>query len=398
MPVELRAKRVSSNRHAEGGGTSAFGMFWRRTWLTMWKEFLELFRDRSLLPIVFLMPVIQLVLFGYVVSADVRNLSTAIVDQDGTVASRQVGDALLNSGYFVLAGRPVDEAGARKLMDANRAQVAVVVPKGFSEDLREGKKAPVQVIVDGTEANTGQIAAQYAGNILRNLSAKIGGNTSAVGAGPGIDARVRVWFNPTMRSVNTMVPGLLSFILLMSVTSLVAASVVKERERGTLEQIFVTPLSKTQYLLGKMLPYAVIAFVEVMLIFAVGILWFRVPFAGSLPFLLAASTLFLITSIGQGLIVSTLAHTRQQAQMVAMFIALPSMMLSGFMFPVDSMPALVKPITYLIPLRYFLVVIRSIFLKGTGPAALIPQLGAMALFSCVIFGFALLRFQKKFSD
>lgn len=373
-------------------------MFWRRTWLVMWKEFLELFRDRSLLPVVFMMPVIQLVLFGYVVSADVRNLSTAIVDQDHTVASAQVGDSLLNSGYFVLAGRPADEAGARKLMDANAAQVVVVVPKGFSENLSQGKKAPVQVIVDGTEANTGQVASQYASNILRNLSTKLTGAGADMGPGPGVDAQVRVWFNPTMRSVNTMVPGLLSFILLMSVTSLVAASVVKERERGTLEQIFVTPLSKSQYLLGKMLPYAVVAFVEVTLIFAVGILWFRVPFQGSVLFLLGASVLFLITSIGQGMIVSTLAHTRQQAQMVAMFISLPSMMLSGFMFPVDSMPALIKPITYLIPLRYFLVVIRSIFLKGAGPAALWPQLAAMAVFSVVIFGFALLRFQKKFSD
>ncbi len=373
------------------------GLFWRRTRLTMWKEFLELVRDRSLLPIVILMPIIQLVLFGYVVSADVRNLSTAIVDQDGTALSRQVGDSLLNSGYFVLAGRPADEAGARRLMDSNRAQVAVIVPRGFSEDLRGGKKAPVEVIVDGTEANTGQIAAQYAGNILRNLSNRLTGSSVAL-AGPGVDARVRVWFNPSMRSVNTMVPGLISFILLMSVTSLVAASVVKERERGTLEQIFVTPLSRAQYLLGKMLPYVVIAFVDVMLIFSVGTLWFGVPFAGSVVFLLGASVLFLLTSIGQGLIVSTLARTRQQAQMVAMFISLPSMMLSGFMFPVDSMPALVKPITYLIPLRYFLVVIRSIFLKGAGPADLLPQLGAMALFSVGIFGFALLRFKKKFSD
>jgi ABC-2 type transport system permease protein len=373
-------------------------MFWRRTWLVMWKEFLELFRDRALLPIVFIMPCIQLVLFGYVVSADVRNLSTAIVDQDQSVASRQVGDSLLNSGYFVLAGRPTDEAGAQKLMDANRAQVVVIVPKGFSQDLRDGKKAPVLVIVDGTESSTGQIASQYASNILRNLSTRLTGASTAGMQGPGVDARVRVWFNPTMRSVNTMVPGLLSFILLMSITNLVAQSVVKERERGTLEQIFVTPLGKGQYLLGKMLPYAVVAFVEVMLIFAVGILWFGVPFQGSIWFMLGASVLFLITSIGQGMIVSTLARTRHQAQMVAMFISLPSMMLSGFMFPVDSMPALIKPLTYIIPLRYFLVVIRGIFLKGAGPVAMWPQLAAMALFSFVIFGFALLRFQKKFSD
>ncbi len=372
-------------------------MFWRRTRLIMWKEFLELFRDRGLLPIVFIMPVIQLVLFGYVVSADVRNLSTAIVDQDHTAASQRVGDALLNSGYFVLAGRPVDASGAQRLMDGNTAQVAVVIPQGFGQLLGEGKKSPVELIVDGTEANTGQIASAYAQNILRNLSTRLTG--SGMGArGPGIEAQVRVWFNPTMRSVNTMVPGLLSFIMLMSVTSLVAASVVKERERGTLEQIFVTPVSKSQYLLGKMLPYVVVAFVEVTVIFVVGILWFRVPFKGSLLFLIGASALFLLTSIGQGLIVSTLAHTRHQAQMVAMFISLPSMMLSGFMFPVDSMPPVVKVLTYAIPLKYFLVVIRSIFLKGTGPADLLPQLGAMALFSVVIFGFALVRFQKKFSD
>jgi ABC-2 type transport system permease protein len=345
------------------------------------------------------MPVIQLVLFGYVVSADVRNLSTAIVDLDRTAASRQVGDSLLNSGYFVLVGRPSDEAAAQRLMDANAAQVILVVPRGFSEHLRAGRKAPVQIIVDGTEANTGQVAGQYASNILRNLSVKLtGSSTAAMGQGPGLDARVRVWFNPTVRSVNTMVPGLISFILMLSVTSLVSASVVKERERGTLEQIFVTPLSKSQYLLGKMLPYAVVAFVEVTVIFAVGVLWFRVPFQGSFLFLIGASALFLVTSIGQGLIVSTLAHTRQQSFMVTMFIMLPSMLLSGFMFPVDSMPALVKPITYLIPLRYFLVVIRSIFLKGAGPADLWPQLAAMTVFSILIFGFALLRFRKKLSD
>lgn len=376
-------------------------MFWRRTWFVMWKEFLELFRDRALLPTVFMMPVIQLLLFGYVVSADVRNLAVAVVDMDHTVASQKVGDSLLNSGYFVLAGRPADEAGARQLMDANKAQVALVIPARFSEELHQGRKAPVQIIVDGTEANTGQVAASYASSILRNLGPKLmnASNTGPPGqTGPGVDAQIRVWFNPTMRSVNTMVPGLLSFILLMSVTALVAQSVVKERERGTLEQIFVTPVSKSSYLFGKMLPYVVIAFVEIAVIFAVGVLWFRVPFQGSLFFLAAASFLFLLTSIGQGLIVSTMAHTRMQAQMVTMFISLPSMMLSGFMFPTDSMPPVAKLISLFIPLRYFLIVIRSIFLKGVGPIDVWPQLAAMAIFSVGIFSIALLRFQKKFSD
>ncbi len=289
------------------------------------------------------------------------------------------------------------------MMDSNDAQVAVMIPQGFAADIQQGKKAPVQVIVDGTESNTGQVASAYASNILRNLSAKLtngaGGSASGgMNQGPGVDAQVRVWFNPTMRSVNTMVPGLLAFILLMSVTTLVAQSVVKERERGTLEQIFVTPVSKSQYLTGKMLPYTLVATVEVTVIFVVGVLWFRVPFVGNMFFLAAAMLLFMLTSVGQGLLVSTMAHTRMQAQMVAMFISLPSMMLSGFMFPVDDMPALIKPITYLIPLRYFLVVIRSIFLKGVGPLDVWPQLLAMAVFSVAIFAFALARFQKKFAD
>lgn len=375
-------------------------MFWKRTWLVMWKEFIELFRDRALLPMVFLMPIIQLVLFGYVVSSDVRNLSTAIVDMDRTSASAQVSDALLNSGYFTLAGRPADEAGAKELMDANQAQVVVVIPKGFSEAITQGAKAPVQLIVDGTESTTGQVATAYATNILRNLSGKLSGGTgqAAMTAGPGIDAQVRVWFNPTMRSVNTMVPGLLAFILLMSVTSLVAQAVVKERERGTLEQMFVTPVSKSSYLTGKTLPYVVIAVVEVSLIFIVGIAVFRVPFVGDMFFLSAAILLFLMTSIGQGLLVSTMAHTRMQAQMVTMFISLPSMLLSGFMFPIDSMPWVIKIFTFFIPLRYFLVVVRSIFLKGIGPIDVWPQLLAMVIFSVGIFAFALARFRKKFSD
>lgn len=373
-------------------------MFWRRAWLIMRKEFLELFRDRGLLGVVFMIPLIEIVLFGYVVSADVRNVTTVIVDQDQTAVSRRAADALLNSGYFTLAGRSSDIDGARKLMDANEAQVVLVVPKGFADDVREGKQAPVQLIVDGSEPNTGRVALAYATNIFRNLTPRLAGVSSPAQWGPGVDAQVRVWFNPTMRSVNTIVPGLLSFIMLMSITQLMAQAVVKERERGTLEQIYVTPVTRGQYLLGKILPYIAVAFVQQCAVFTVAVLWFRVPFRGNVVFLLFAAMLFLVTCIGQGLVISTIAKTRQQAQMVALFIALPSIMLSGFLFPIDSMPAWIRPVTYLIPLRYFLVVVRSIFLKGAGPLALWPQLAAMALFSVLIFGMALLRFQKKFAD
>lgn len=373
-------------------------MFWKRTKLMIKKEFLELVRDKALLPMILLMPVIQLTFFGYVVTSDVKDLTTVIVDMDHSMASGKVGDSLLNSGYFLLAGRSDGMSGARMMMDSNKAQVIVVVPKGFSEHIRKDDKAPVQVIVDGTQSTTGQIASAYAMNILSNLSSKMTGSSLGSDSGPGVDAQVRVWFNPTMRSVNTMVPGLIAFIMLMSVTMLMSQAVVKEREKGTLEQIFVTPITKSQYLLGKILPYIMVSFIQVTLVFTAGILWFKVPFQGSLLFAIAAAMLFLLTSLGQGLIVSTMAQTRQQAQMTAMFLTLPSMLLSGFVFPVDSMPASIRWITYLIPLRYFLVVVRSIFLKGSGPVALWPQLAAMAVFSTCIFGFALMRFQKKFVD
>jgi ABC-2 type transport system permease protein len=370
----------------------------RRAWLVVWKEFLELLRDRSLISIVFVMPLIQLLLFGYVVSTDVKNIDTAIVDSDHTVASQQVGDSLLNSGFFTLAGRVGGMADAQRLMDANKAQVIVRIPSGFSQALAEGKKSPVQVIVDGTDPTTGQVASMYASNILGNLSRKLTGTSGMGGSGPGVDAQVRVWFNPTLRSMNTMIPGLLSTILFMMVVNLVSATVVKERERGTLEQIFVTPLNSWQYLLGKMVPYVVVAFIQFTTVFTAGVLWFHVPFRGNFGFMMAAAALFLFTSIGIGLIVSTLAQTRQQAQQVSAFISLPVMMLSGYMFPISAMPAPVQWISAIIPLRYFLVVIRGIFLKGIGPEALLPQLGAMAAFSIVIFGFAIMRFQKKIAD
>lgn len=378
-------------------------MDFRRVRLLIWKEFLQLRRDRAMLPIIFIMPALQLLMFGYVVGADVRNLPTAVVDLDNTVISRRVATSFAASGYFDIVARPKTEAEIRPLLDGNRAQVALVVPSGFSAHIERREQAPVMVIVDGSDSKTASIASGYANAILSNLGETLMSEASGNSPPPtkrfsGIDARVRVLFNPSLRAVNTMVPGLIAMILLISTSALVSQAVVKERERGTLEQLFVTPIQRGEYLLGKILPYVMVSVVQIAVIMTVGLLWFRVPFRGSVLVVGLGVLLFMIMSIGQALLISMSSRSRFQAQQAVMFIMIPSMMLSGFIFPIESMPKAVQLVSYVIPLSYVLVVLRSSFMKGSGFIPLLPQFIAMALFSALIFGFAITRFHKKLSD
>ncbi len=373
----------------------------RRIWLLIWKEFTQLLRDRSMIPLIFLLPVIQLVMFGYVIGTDVKDLRTAILDLDGTPASHRVVEGFTSSGYFVAVARPVDEAGVRKTLDGNTAQVAIIIPKGFADKVRRGQATKLSVIVDGSDAKTASVAQGYAGSIVANLSSKLYPSPAAkpgVTTPVGVDARVRVLFNPTMRAVNTMVPALLAFILMLSTQNLMSQSIVKERERGTLEQLFVTPIGRAEYLIGKLLPYVAVAIIQILVVFTVGTLWFKVPFSGSVAVLGVGLGLFMITALGQGMLVSLMSRTRYQAQQAGTFLMVPSMMLSGFVFPLSSMPAVLIPLTYLIPLRYILVIVRSNFVKGSGFVALWPQFLAMIIFSIAIFGLGLSRFQKKLND
>jgi len=366
--------------------------------LLIWKEVLQLRRDRLLLPIIFIMPLLQLIMFGYVVGSDVRNLPTAIVDYDNTATSRDLSSALASSGYFQVLQRPADERTLRPLMDGSKVQVALVIPKGLSAALDRGEQVPVEIIVDGSDSKTASVASGYAAQTIADWNRR---RIAAMGIheqGPGVDARVRVLFNPTLRAVNAMIPGLIATILLISITAVMSQSVVKERERGTLEQMFVTPITRGEYLIGKVLPYATIAVVQVVIISVVGRYWFRVPFYGEVAVVATGLLLFLFTAIGQGLIVSMLSKTRHQAQQATMFILIPTMILSGFIFPIESMPPAVVPITYFIPLRYALVVLRSSFMKGSGFAALWPQMFAMAAFSALVFGIAIARFSKRLAE
>lgn len=372
-------------------------MSFARIRLLVWKELLQLSRDRLLLPIIFVMPLLQLVMFGYVVGSDVRNLQTAVIDYDSTSASRSLTTALASSGYFSVIERPADETRLRELMDTERVQVALVIPSGFSADLQRGGQVPVEVVVDGSDSKNASVASGYAGQTIAEWNRRRVRTQGLDLRGPGVDVRVRVLFNPTLEAVNAMIPGLMVMILMLSTTAVMSQAVIKERERGTLEQMFVTPITRGEYLVAKVVPYAGISLIQVLVVTLVGLLWFRVPFNGSVWVVATGLALFLFTAIGQGLGVSMLSRTRHQAQQATMFILIPTMVLSGFIFPIESMPPAIVPVTYLIPMRYALVVIRSAFMKGAGFEALWPEMAAMAAFSIAVFGVAVSRFSKRIS-
>jgi ABC-2 type transport system permease protein len=370
----------------------------KRIRLLIWKEFLQLRRDPLLLRLLFIMPVMQLILFGYVVGADVKNLSMAVVDLDRTSVSRQLTQSFHSSGYFRVAATPSDERQLQPLLDRGDVKMALVIPEGTADRLQRGQKAPIGIVVDGSDSKTASVASGYAAQIISAFNQQRLADLGIDLSGPGIDSRVRVLFNPTLAAVNTMIPGLLATILMLSMMSIMAQAVVRERERGTLEQMFVTPIGRGDYLFGKVTPYVIVAIGQMTLVTLVGRYWFKVPFNGQISVVAVGLLLFMFTAIGLGLLVSLVSRTRQQAQQTVMFILIPTMVLSGFIFPIESMPAPIVPLTYVIPLRYALTVLRGAFIKGSGFSALAVPMLAMAAFSLVIFGIAVARFSKRLSD
>jgi ABC-2 type transport system permease protein len=370
----------------------------RRLRLVMWKELLQLRRDRLLLPLIFIMPIMYVIMFGYVVGSDVRNLPTAVIDYDRTVTSQRITDAFSSSGYFVITQRPSSEASLQPLIDSGKAKVAIVVERGTEASLARGETVPLGVIVDGADSKTASVASGYAAEIVAAFDQRMLEAAGRASGGPVIDARVRVMFNPSLKTVNAMVPGLVCSILMLSIMVIMSQAVVRERARGTLEQMMVTPITRAEYLTGKVLPYVAIATVQMTFIVLIGRYWFKVPFNGSVWTVALGLVLFTLTSIGLGLFISLVSRTQQQAQQTVMFIMIPTMVLSGFIFPIESMPAAIVPLTYVIPLRYALVVLRGAFLKGSGIIDLWVPLTAMVIFGVGIFGIAVSRFQKRLSE
>jgi ABC-2 type transport system permease protein len=353
------------------------------------KELLQVFRDPRLTRMVLLAPVFQLLAFGYVVSTDVRRVSTFVVDQDHTQASRDLARTLFASGYFRPVGSSDRPADLVEALDHGRALVGVHIPRGFARDLAQAR-AQVQLLFDGTNSNTATVARGYAGRIVQAYALAQGGLTRT----PPLELRERAWFNPALKSQDYNVPAVMGAIMLILSLLLTSLAVVRERELGTLEQLMVSPLSPAELIIGKTVPFAIIGLVDLVLISAVALLWFRVPFEGSFLLLLLAGVLYLFSTLGLGLLISTISNTQQEAVMTSFLFIMPLMLLSGFMFPVSSMPVAFQWLTLLNPLRHFLEIVRAIFLKGAGLDALWPQFLALTLMGAGLLGFATTRFHK----
>ena len=355
------------------------------------KEFRQIFRDPRLKRVIFVAPVIQLLVFGYAVSTDVRNTKTLVVDGDRGRASRELVEAFTASGYFrivAVSDRPADLVRA---LDHGDAALGILIPPGFSRDLMQGR-AQVQLLFDGTNSNTATVARGYAERIVQTFGQR---RMPAAGqAVPAVDLRSRAWFNPDLESRDYNVPAVVGALLLLLCLLLTSLAVVREREIGTLEQLLVSPLEPGELILGKTLPFALIGLVDLVLVTAIALFWFGVPFRGSYLLLLAASILFIFSALGLGLLISTISNTQQEAFMAAFLVFLPAILLSGFMFPVSSMPKIFQLITLLNPLRHYLEIVRALFLKGAGPGALWHQLLALLAMGTGLLWLAARRFQR----
>jgi ABC-2 type transport system permease protein len=363
----------------------------------VWKEFLELRQNPRLFGLVVVAPIIQLTMLGYAATTDVRDVPMVVADGDRSPASRELVARFEASPNFRIVDTVTTVAEIEPYLERGRAWLALAVPAGYGADVRDGRPVAVQVVADGTDSNSTTVALGYAtslvGGYAQELIAPAPGGGVPAG---GIDARIYVWFNPQLESRHFMIPGVLALLLLVVTANLAAMAIVREKELGTLEQLNVTPLRRWELIVGKLLPYGLIALLDVLLVVAVAVFWFEIPLRGSFVLLLAMSVLYLLCTLGLGLFISTISETQQQAMMTATFFFLtPMIYLSGFIFPIENMPAVIQPFTYLIPLTYFLVIVRGIFLKGIGLELLWPQAAALAAWGFGMLFLAVLRSRKR---
>ena len=364
------------------------------------KEFLQILRDPRTLALALVMPLVQLFLLGYAATNDVRNVRLAVFNQDRGPEARALLDAYRAADYFSLAYEVQSEEALRDLIDSSKARAGLVIPPDYGIRLLGNGQAEVAFILDGSDptvAATALSAAQVIGqqHATRVLSERLGMRGQPFVVRPPIEVRTQVWYNPDLESAYFMIPGVIGMILYAITAILTSTAIVRERERGTIEQLIVTPIRPWELVAGKLLPYVMVAFFDTLEILAIGAFWFKLPIRGGLGLILLLSALFLVTSLGIGLLASTVANTQQEAMLSVFFTILPSIFLSGFFFPLEAMPKVLQWLSYLMPLRYYLVIIRSLLLKGVGAEMLKGEILALAIFGFAIMAVAAMRFRKR---
>jgi ABC-2 type transport system permease protein len=375
----------------------------------VWKEFLELLQNPRLFGIVIIAPIIQLTMLGYAATTDVRDVPVVVADGDRSPESRSLIARVDASRNFTVIDTVTTVREVDEYLQRGRAWMALGIPSGYGSAIHTGRPVAVQAIADGTDSNSTTVALGYATSLIGEYALELleeppNPRTPNPALNPElrtpnpIDLRMRIWFNPQLESRFFMIPGVLALLLLLVTANLAAMAIVREKELGTLEQLNVTPLRRWELIVGKLLPYGVIALVDVLLVTAVAVFWFEVPLRGSFWLLLAMSLLYVLCTLALGLFISTVSDTQQQAMMTATFFFLtPMIYLSGFIFPIENMPRVIQYATFLIPLRYFLVIVRGIFLKGIGLSLLWPEAAAMCAWGIVVLALAVARSRKTVS-
>lgn len=363
----------------------------------IYKEFIHIVRDPRSLAVMFVIPIMQLLLLGYAMTTDVEHLPTVVLDQDLTSQSRDLIEAYRASNYFDITRNVSSEQELRRVIDKGSFRAGLIIPSSYGRDLEKHQNAQISFVIDGSDPTVARTAFAAAQTIAQAQSLEMAGERIGLSLEtlPGVDVHPRVWYNPEMKSVNFMIPGLIALILQFLTVLFTSMSIVREREHGTIEQLMVTPITPPELILGKVVPYVAIAFFDLAEILIIGVLWFGVPIKGSVPLLLAISTLFLLTTLGLGILISTVARTQQEAMYLSFFTLLPSIFLSGFLFPLEAMPRALQLASYVIPLRYMLSVASGIILKGVGLRILAGHVIAITLFGIVIFSVAARRFRKR---
>lgn len=367
------------------------------------KEFVQMFRDPRMFMIIFIAPLIQLFVFGYAVTMDVNNITVAVKDEDQSRAGRDLLRAIFASGYFAPAGSVDSERDVAAALVHTKADMVIVVPRGFGDALARGEQAQLQILLDGAESNSATVGLGYIGKTLSayandNIRARISRIAAASNGRlrslPLVSAEPRFRYNPELKSSLYFVPGVLAMILMIITMMLTSMAITREREIGTIEQLVVTPIKPYQLILGKMLPFAMIGVIDITLILIVAVGHFKLPIRGSVPLLYGAAFCFLFTTLGMGLLISTISATQQQAIFVTLLILQPAILLSGLMFPIANMPEPIQWLTYLNPLRYFLIILRGVILKGNDFMTLAPQFFLLLALGSMLLSIAVARFHK----